>query len=110
MDVAASIDPSQLNPLLGSVVNELGAAHNAALVAIGDKLNLYRALADAYDATTVAELAEKTGMAERYLREWISAQAAAGFVTYDQTTGRFAYAQGHAWARRGAEAETHASF
>ena len=85
MDAVASIDPGKLNGLLGTVVSELGAAHNAALVAIGDKLNLYRVLADAYGAMTVAELAEKTGMAERYLREWISAQAASCFVSYDQT-------------------------
>ena len=83
MDAVTSMDPGKLNVLLGTVVSELGAAHNAALVAIGDKLNLYRVLADAYGALTVAELAEKTGTAERYLREWISAQAASGSVLYD---------------------------
>jgi SAM-dependent methyltransferase len=84
-----SIDADKLNALLGTVVNELGAAANAALVLIGDKLNLFQALAEAPDGLTVAELAARTGMHERYLREWISAQAASGFVTYEEASDRF---------------------
>src|SRR5262245_17429743 len=60
--------------LLGTVVNEIGAASNAALVILGDKLGLFRALAEG--AVTSAELARKTGTHERYVREWLSAQAA----------------------------------
>lgn len=81
------LDMNKLEPLLGTVVNELGAASNAALVIIGDKLGLYRALAQ--EAVTSTELAKKTGTYERYVREWLSAQAASGFVSYDADAGKF---------------------
>lgn len=83
-----SLDMTKLEPLLGTMVNELGAAANAALVLVGDKLGLYRALA-AGRAMTSAELAERTGTRERYVREWLSAQAASGFVTFDAGAGTF---------------------
>jgi hypothetical protein len=76
-----NLDMSKLEPLLGTVVNELGAASNAALVIVGDKLGLFRALAAG--PMTPAELAGKTGTHERLVREWLSAQAASGFVAYD---------------------------
>jgi len=76
-----NLDTMKLESLLGTMVNELGAAANAALVLVGDKLGLYRALAGA--ALTSAALAEKTNSHERYVREWLSAQAASGFVSYD---------------------------
>lgn len=82
-----NLDMSKLEPLLGTMVNELGAAANAALVLIGDKLGLFRALAAG--AVTPGELADKTDTHERYVREWLSAQAASGFVSYDATTGKF---------------------
>jgi predicted transcriptional regulator len=82
------LDMTKLEPLLGMMVNELGAAANAALVLTGDKLGFYKALAGS-DPVTPAELAEKTGTHERYVREWLSAQAASGFVTYDAGSGRF---------------------
>jgi SAM-dependent methyltransferase len=84
-----NLDMSKLEPLLATMVNELGAAANAALVLIGDKLGLYRALA-AGGSLTAAELAEQTGTHERYVREWLAAQAASGFVTFEASTGRFA--------------------
>ena len=77
-----NLDMSKLEPLLGMMVNELGAAANAALVLIGDKLGLYRALAAGGPQTSV-QLAQRTGTHERYLREWLAAQAASGFVTFD---------------------------
>ncbi|MGK9170750.1 methyltransferase domain-containing protein [Inquilinus limosus] len=81
------MDTAKLESLLGTMVNEMGAAANAALVLIGDKLGLFRALAGG--ALTPAELAGKTGTHERYVREWLSAQAASGFVTYDGGAGTF---------------------
>jgi hypothetical protein len=84
-----NVDMSKLEPLLATMVNELGAAANAALVLIGDKLGLYRALA-AGGPLTPAELAERTGTRERYVREWLSAQAASGFVTFDAGAEKFA--------------------
>ena len=82
-----NLDMSKLEPLLGTVINELGAASNAALVIIGDKLGLFRALSAG--AMTPAALAAKTGTHERYVREWLSAQAASGFVSYDDKTRLF---------------------
>jgi ubiquinone/menaquinone biosynthesis C-methylase UbiE len=84
---AMNLDTTKLEALLGTVVNELGAASNAALVILGDKLGLFRALAQG--VMTSADLAKKTGTYERYVREWLSAQAASGFVTYDAATDKF---------------------
>lgn len=81
------LDMAKLEPLLGTMVTEIGAAANAALVLTGDKLGLYRALAAG--AMTSAELAEKTGTHERYVREWLSAQAASGYVSCDAAAGTF---------------------
>ena len=61
---------------------------NTALILVGDKLGLYKAMAGAGPMTS-AEVAAKTETTERYVREWLSAQAAGGFVTYDASTGRF---------------------
>jgi ubiquinone/menaquinone biosynthesis C-methylase UbiE len=84
-----TLDPERLDALLGQAVVEFGATVNAALVVIGDRLGLYRALAGA-EALTSAELAERTGTAERYVREWLNAQAASGYVEYDAATCRYA--------------------
>jgi 2-polyprenyl-3-methyl-5-hydroxy-6-metoxy-1,4-benzoquinol methylase len=82
-----NLNTEKLESLLGTVVNEIGAASNAALVILGDKLGLFRALSQG--AMTSAELAKKTGTHERYVREWLSAQAASGFVTYNADKGKF---------------------
>jgi len=84
-----AIDPAKLDQFLGRVVGDLGAALSAALVVIGDKLGLYRGLA-AGGPQTPAELARRTETHERYVREWLCAQAAGGYVTYDAATARFA--------------------
>lgn len=82
------IDEKRLEALLGKMVGDMGAAVNGALIIIGERLGLYRALAAA-GAATPAELATETGAAERYVREWLSAQAAMGYVTYDEGSGTF---------------------
>jgi 2-polyprenyl-3-methyl-5-hydroxy-6-metoxy-1,4-benzoquinol methylase len=82
------IDESRLQELIGRAVTDFGAAFHATLAVIGDRLGLYRALAEA--PLTAAELAERTGTAERYVREWLGCQAAGGYVTYLPETGRFA--------------------
>ncbi|HKX45462.1 MAG TPA: class I SAM-dependent methyltransferase [Planctomycetota bacterium] len=69
------------------VVGDMGAAFSGALVVLGDKLGLYKALAEA--PATPAELAERTGTAERYVREWLDNQAAGGYVQYDAATRRY---------------------
>ncbi|ESR23030.1 class I SAM-dependent methyltransferase [Lutibaculum baratangense] len=85
----ASLDEGRLNALMGTVLNEIGAAHNATLVIIGEKVGLYRALAESREPLSAAGLAARTGAYERYVREWACAQAASGFVGYDETTDRF---------------------
>ena len=74
---APAIDMDKLNTLMGQLVGELGATVNAGLIVLGDRLGLYRAMAGA-GPLTPAELAEKTGTTERYVREWLNAQAAGG--------------------------------
>src|SRR5438105_12268006 len=82
------IDENKLNAFLGQLVGELGATVNAGLIVLGDRLGLYRAMAGA-GPLTPAELAEKTGTTERYVREWLNAQAAGGLVAYDSSTQRY---------------------
>lgn len=81
-----NVDQQKLNALLGTMVNEMGAAANAPLVMIGDRLGLYRALKE---PRTPAELAQTTGTHERMVREWLATQAASGYVTYDSATRKF---------------------
>src|SRR5262249_22922017 len=69
-------------------VDEVGATVNAALVVMGDRLGLYRAMAGAGELSP-HELAARTGTAERYVREWLNAQAAGGFVAYNPATGAY---------------------
>jgi SAM-dependent methyltransferase len=83
-----SIDQQKLEAFLGKVVEDVGAAMSAALVVIGDKLGLYRALAD-HGPSTAAELARLTGTAERYVQEWLDAQASGRYVEYDAASGRY---------------------
>jgi SAM-dependent methyltransferase len=92
-----SLDQDKLNQFLQKALGEIGATFHANLVVIGDKLGLYKAMADAGPLTS-AELAERTGTAERYVREWLAAQAASGYVTYDPATGRFTLPEEQAFA------------
>src|SRR5271165_3013552 len=82
------VDPDRLRDFVFRAVVEVGATLNTALVVLGDKLGLYRALAGA-GPLTPAELANRTGTAVRYVQEWLCAQAAGGFVEYDPDTARF---------------------
>jgi SAM-dependent methyltransferase len=84
----AVLDEKKLMDFVFKAVDEVGATLNAALVVMGDKLGLYRALADA-GPLLPAELAARTGTAERYVREWLNAQAAGGYVAYDPENGRY---------------------
>ncbi|MBV9050132.1 MAG: methyltransferase domain-containing protein [Solirubrobacterales bacterium] len=83
-----TIDQTKLDEFLGRFVGDLGAALSAALVVIGDKLGLYQAMSDG-DPITAEELASRTGTDARYVREWLSNQAAGGYVGYDPASDRF---------------------
>src|SRR5271167_1304651 len=77
-----TIDPDKLNALLAQAVQDMGAALQAPLIVIGDKLGLYRAMGNGLPVTA-RQLAVRTGTAERYIREWLNANAAGHFVEYD---------------------------
>jgi SAM-dependent methyltransferase len=85
---ATGIDEAKLEEFMGQFVGDLGAALTAPLVLIGDKLGLYKAMADS-EPVTPSELAERTGCRERYIREWLCQQAASGYVEYDSLEGTF---------------------
>lgn len=84
----AAPDPEKLDAFLGKLVNDLGASAGAALVLLGDRLGIYKAMADGAPVTP-EELADKTHLNPRYLREWLSAQAAAGYVDYSPKSKKF---------------------
>src|SRR5687768_16194356 len=96
-DTAPAIDEGRLHEFMGKMVTELGAALNGALVIVGDELGFYRAMADSKPITS-AQLAEKTGSSERMVREWLAAQAAGGYLTYDSETQTFTLPPEHALA------------
>ena len=88
MTTQLAIDENKLNEFVGKFIGDLGAVAHAATVLIGDKLGLYRAMADG-EPVTAEGLARRTGTDERYMREWLSAQAASGYVEYDPDTESF---------------------
>jgi 2-polyprenyl-3-methyl-5-hydroxy-6-metoxy-1,4-benzoquinol methylase len=79
---------TNIEQFLGKMLGDLGAAISGSLVLIGDKLGLYRALAE-HGPLSSEQLAKQTNTTERYVREWLAAQAAAGYVDYDATTHRY---------------------
>jgi 2-polyprenyl-3-methyl-5-hydroxy-6-metoxy-1,4-benzoquinol methylase len=82
-----AVNEVKLNEFLGKAIGDLGAAMSAVLVLIGDELGLYAALAE--ERLTSAELADRTGTSERYVREWLANQAAGGYVDYDSASDRY---------------------
>lgn len=91
-----AIDGAKLDAFMGRFVHDLGATMHAATIVVGDQLGLYKALAPA--PATAAELAEKTSTDERYIREWLSAQAASGYANFDPVTQRFSLSEEQAFA------------
>jgi 2-polyprenyl-3-methyl-5-hydroxy-6-metoxy-1,4-benzoquinol methylase len=92
-----ALDMDKLHEFLGRALVDFGATFHAALVRIGDKLGLYKGLA-AGGPQTPADLAKRTGTAERYVREWLSCQAAGGYVSYDAAAGKFYLTEEQAFA------------
>lgn len=84
----AALDMEKLEAFVGRMVGDLGAASSGVLVLMGDKLGLYKAL-ERLGPCTSAELAKEAGANERYIREWLSAQAASGYVEFDAAAERF---------------------
>lgn len=82
-------DETALQAFVLKAVDDLGAGYLGVMVSLGARLGLYRALAEAGPLTT-AELALRTDCAERYVRDWASSQAAAGYLAYEAQTQTFA--------------------
>jgi SAM-dependent methyltransferase len=86
-----------LQDFMGKVMSDLGGAYTAVLVYVGDKLGLYKAMADAQRGSmTSEELASKTGTVERCVREWLANQAAGGYIKYDLLTQKYSLPKEHA--------------
>jgi len=85
---AMQLNETKLNAFMERAVADMGAAMHAALIVIGDKLGLYKTMSGAGWMTS-GELAEKTKTTERYVREWLNANAASGYVQYDAATKRY---------------------
>lgn len=93
---STEIDVDRLMAFVGKAIGDFGALVNGALVVIGDRLGLYRAMADA-GPVTAAELSARTGTKERYVREWLDAQTSGGYLAYDGN-GRYRLPAEHAIA------------
>jgi SAM-dependent methyltransferase len=91
-----AIDETRLNDFMGKFVHDLGAVMHAATVVVGDTLGLYKALAE--KPATAEALAKRTGTDSRYLREWLSSQAASGYVQYDGNSDTFSLTEEQAFA------------
>ncbi|HMO30144.1 class I SAM-dependent methyltransferase [Enterovirga sp.] len=81
-------DQQKLDAFLGKMVGDLGAVATGALVVLGDRLGLFEAMRGGAEVGA-ADLAARTGTQERLVREWLAAQAAAGYVDYDESSDRF---------------------
>ena len=90
-----ALDEEKVHAFLGKAVTDCGATLSSALVVIGDKLGLYKALRGA-GPLTPEELAQRTGTSPRYIREWLLNQAAGGYVDYDPATERYTLPEEHA--------------
>src|SRR4029450_8120165 len=95
----------KLNELVGKLVGDLGAAIAGASILLGDRLGLYKAMADGAPVTS-SQLAKRTGLHERYVREWLSGQAASGYIDYDAQKNAFSLSaeQAMAFAEEGSPA------
>ena len=89
------MDQDKLNDFLGKFVADFGATFHAGMVVIGEKLGLYKALAK--NAMNSKELAAATGTDERYVREWLSSQAAGGYIQYNPLTRAFSLTEEQAF-------------
>src|SRR5690242_14842268 len=95
MTEAGLIDAARQEEFVGKVVQQISGTMTTLLGAIGDRLGLYKNLAE-QGAATSAELASRTKLNERYLREWLGGMATAGYLDYDASSQRFSLPAEHA--------------
>ena len=94
---ARPVDPNKLNAFLGQAVSDMGASLHSVLILIGDKLGLYRAMRDGAPVSA-KELSERTGTTQRYVREWLNANAASKYVDYDGASDTYSMTPEQAFA------------
>jgi len=87
-DSTKKIDETKLKEFMGKVVTDIGATWSTVLVIIGDKLGLYKTMANS-KPVSAEELASRTRTSERYIREWLANQAAGGYIVYDPSTEKY---------------------
>ena len=83
-----NIDQQKLESLVGRLFADLSAGYGGVMVSLGEKLGLYRAMTGAGPLSS-HELAKRAGCAERYVREWLNAQVAGGYVDYHPSSGTY---------------------
>ena len=92
------VDEKKLNEFVEKVGNEWGASMGALLNFVGDRLGLFKAMAGAGGALTPEELAKKTATHPRMIKEWLAAQAAGGYVTYNPAASTYMLPEEQAFA------------
>jgi SAM-dependent methyltransferase len=95
-ELAVAVDQAKLEAFMGKFVGDLGAVAHAATIVLGDQLGLYKVLAEG--PATAEQLAKRTGTDVRYLKEWLSAQAASGYAEYDAKSSTFSLTEEQALA------------
>ena len=95
MAETVTIDPARQEKFVGKVVEQISGTMTTLLAAVGDRLGLFKNLAEQGPATS-AELASRTKLNERYLREWLGGMATASYLDYDGSTKRFSLPAEHA--------------
>src|SRR3954454_16420801 len=96
-EVPRTVDDDLLGAFLGRMIDDVGATVSAALVVIGDRLGLYRAMADGRPVTA-EDLAARPGTAVAYVRPWLPNQSAGGYVGYDPASRTFTMTAEQAYA------------
>ena len=94
MHTHAALDQTKVDQFVGRVLGDTSATLVTLLAALGDRLGLFKELA-ASGPVTSADLASRTGLNERYVREWLGGMSTAGYITYDSATQRFSLPPEH---------------
>src|ERR687885_1234494 len=92
------IDQNKIQQFMNKAIGDIAGSSTAMLIIIGERLDLYRAMAQANSPVSVKELAEKTGTVERLLREWLANQVASGYIEYDPSNRKYILPTEHALA------------
>jgi SAM-dependent methyltransferase len=87
-DFIMKVDEGKLNAFVEKAVTDLAAGYGGVMTVLGHKLGLYKAMAHAGPLDS-SEVAQRSGCAERYVREWLNSQAAAGYVLYHTTSATY---------------------